>query len=150
MQERGISDGVNLRVIVDPNQPHLPVGKCREAGRWLEIDEASYKYGPRAGCVATFGDGRLESVLTSDTFGLPKGTRLYGRMWTGGDEVVGRYTRAVVPADIEYRAEGSERDFPVCIALGLNGGVEKLPGSKPGAVIIWAESPVHAIYGQWP
>jgi serine/threonine-protein kinase len=41
--------------------------------------------------------------------GLPVGTLLYGQVWTGGKQVIGRYTRARTPAG---------RDYPVCIVLG--------------------------------
>ena len=141
MDARGLEALSDTDIIVDPSQPDLPVGKCREAGRWRTDVRA---------CVATVGDGKIESVVKEGTRGLPKGTRLYGQLWTSGGEVVGRYTRAVYPPDFDLTDSDWERDFQVCLALGLNGGAEKLPGSKPGAAILDASQPVRPIWEQWP
>jgi hypothetical protein len=64
--------------------------------------------------------------------------------------VVGRYTRAVYPSDYDVGESGWERDFPVCLALGDNGGAKKLPGSKPGAALLAAKQPARPIWEQWP
>jgi len=143
MSARRLRDNGYIEIVVDPRQPKLPIGKCKAAGRWRDDVPA---------CVATLGDGKIESVVSGGQGGLPTGTRLYGQLWTSGDEVVGRYTRAVVPSGIEYFQEDEigGRDFPICVALGLNGGEKKLPGSKPGAAIVPADSPARFIYGQWP
>jgi len=141
MDDRGLERVSSFRIIVDPNQPDFAVGKCREVGRWRTDVPA---------CVATVGDGRIESVVQEGFEGMPKGTRLYGQLWTSGDEVVGRYTRAVYPPGYDVGATEWERDFPVCLALGLNGGAVKRTGSKPGAAIIRASEPVRPIWGQWP
>ena len=141
MDARGLEALSDTDIIVDPRQPDLPVGKCREAGRWRTDVHA---------CVATVGDGKIESVVKEGTRGLPKGTRLYGQLWTSGGEVVGRYTRAVYPPDFDLTDSDWERDFQVCFALGLDGGAEKLPGSKPGAAILDASQPVRPIWEQWP
>jgi hypothetical protein len=138
MAERGLRDEGEIRVQVDVRQPYESPGKCRAAGR-LRSD---------FGCIATLGDGKIESVVLGNFRDLLKGTRLYGQVWTSGDEVVVRYTRAVVPPGEEYG--DLERDFPICVALGFDGGEKKLPGSKPGAAVVRAEAVARFIHGQWP
>ena len=137
MHERALRDEGEIRVQVDVRQPDEGPGKCRAAGRERDF-----------GCIATLGDGKIESVVLRRFRDLPKGTRLYGQVWTSGEEVVIRYTRAVVPSGEDYG--DLERDFPICVALGLNGGEKKLPGSKPGAAVVPAEAPARFIFGQWP
>ena len=104
--------------------------------------------GPSHRCVATLGDGKIESVVRRRFGDLLPGTRLYGQVWTSGGEVVIRYTRAVVPSGEDYG--DLERDFPICVALGLNGGEKKLPGSKPGAALVPANAVARFIHGRWP
>ncbi|RKG91719.1 hypothetical protein [Corallococcus carmarthensis] len=80
--------------------------------------------------MTLLGDGKLESVTTETLGGFLEGTRLFGRVWTEGPIVVGRYTRARMP-------NGEELD--VCLSLSLEGdGLPKLPGSKPGAALVQA------------
>lgn len=77
----------------------------------------------------TVSDGDIVSVLKERHRGLPEGTLLYGRLWTGGERVVGHYTRAETPDGHTY---------PVCLVLGNpeDGGWWKNPGSKPGATTV--------------
>ncbi|MBN9682226.1 serine/threonine protein kinase [Corallococcus sp. NCSPR001] len=73
-------------------------------------------------------DGDIVSVLEEKHGGLPKGTLLYGRLWTGGERVMGRYTRAETPDGHTY---------PVCLVLGNDDGFWPLEtGSKPGAALL--------------
>jgi serine/threonine-protein kinase len=138
MRDRELRDEGEIRVQVDVRQPDEGPGKCRAAGRERED----------FGCIATLGDGKIESVVLGQFRQLPEGTRLYGQVWTSGEEVVIRYTRAVVPSGEDYG--DLERDFPICVALGHNGGEKKLPGSKPGAAVVPAERTARFIHGQWP
>ncbi|NOK13131.1 serine/threonine protein kinase [Corallococcus exercitus] len=73
-------------------------------------------------------DGDIVSVQEEAYGGLPKGTLLYGRLWTGGERVRGRYTRAETP---------DGRTYPVCFGLGNDDGFWPLEtGSKPGAALL--------------
>ena len=77
----------------------------------------------------TVSDGDIVSVQKKSMGRLPEGTLLYGRLWTGGKHVVGRYTRAETP---------DGRTYPVCFVLGNpeDEGWLKEEGSKPGAAIL--------------
>lgn len=69
-------------------------------------------------------DGPITSRLEENVGRLPVGTLLYGRLWTGGERVFGRYTRARTP-------DGNEHS--VCLNLGAGSeGLYKLEGSQPG------------------
>nr|WP_255651776.1 serine/threonine-protein kinase [Corallococcus sp. AS-1-12] len=70
-------------------------------------------------------DGPIVSLVIEQYGDLPKGTRLYGRLWTGEGRVTGRYTQAELP-------DGSIH--PVCFVYGNFDGGEWNEGSKPGAV----------------
>lgn len=125
MKARNIGDDVEIRINVDVNQ---------RPGKGCTKDETG-------SCSAVVGDGQVVSETRERLGRMPEGTRLSGRLWTGGEEVVGRYTWASPPG---------EAGFPVCIALGDNGGAEKQPGSKPGAVLLHATESVRPIWGKWP
>ncbi|MCY1040106.1 serine/threonine-protein kinase [Corallococcus sp. bb12-1] len=77
----------------------------------------------------TVNDGDIVSVQKERSGRLPEGTLLYGRLWTGGERVVGHYIRAETPDGHTY---------PVCFVLGNpeDGGWWKNPGSKPGATTV--------------
>jgi serine/threonine-protein kinase len=139
MERRRLDEGDPLSVVINPKQPRKRSSECKAENRWRDD--------VRTGCFTVVGDGEVVSEVSDGTTGLPEGTRLYGRLWTNGDEVVGRYTRAVVPEGADY---GLERDFPVCIALGDNGGTPKYSGSKPGAAIVEADAFARPIHGRWP
>jgi serine/threonine protein kinase len=123
-----INMGTDLFAIIDVHQP----GGGNETG--------VYRDGPVVGRL-TRGGGKL-----------PEGTLLYGQLWTGPgvtlvddsdiEAVMARYTEALLP---------DGRKFPVCIVLGgpLQARWRKLPGSKPGAVLLNREVPVSAVEF-WP
>ncbi|WNG32218.1 serine/threonine protein kinase [Archangium minus] len=73
----------------------------------------------------TLYDGPVESMLNTELGPLLESpTRLYGRVWTSGPQVVVRY----------YEAKPPDGDvIPICAVARLgNGQLRKLPGSKPG------------------
>jgi hypothetical protein len=76
----------------------------------------------------TLYDGPVESVLKSELGTLYPGTRLYGRVWTGGSQVVIRY----------YEARPPDGDtVPICAVARLGmGQMRKRPESKPGTAIL--------------
>ncbi|AFE09911.1 serine/threonine protein kinase [Corallococcus coralloides DSM 2259] len=99
----------------------------RRDGKAAITLDIRYPFRPDA-ILATVGDGDIVSVLEEKHGGLPEGTLLYGRLWTGGEEVMGRYTRAETP---------DGRTYPVCFVLGNSDGRwPKAPGSKSGAVVL--------------
>lgn len=76
----------------------------------------------------TLYDGPVESMLTGSLGPLPPVTRLYGRVWTGGPQVVVRYYEAH-PTDGE--------PFPICAVARLaRGQMQKKPESKPGTAVL--------------
>jgi hypothetical protein len=76
----------------------------------------------------TLYDGPVESMLYGNLGPLGGVTRLYGRVWTGGPQVVIRY----------YEAHPPDREpIPICAVARLaSGQMKKLPGSKPGMAIL--------------
>ncbi len=76
----------------------------------------------------TLYDGPVESYLDSSLGTLGPGTRLYGRVWTGGPQVVVRY----------YEAHPPDGDVvPICAVARLGKGqLRKRPESKPGTAIL--------------
>ncbi|MBN1210279.1 MAG: serine/threonine protein kinase [Myxococcaceae bacterium] len=76
----------------------------------------------------TLYDGPIESKLKQELGPLERTTRLYGRVWTGGPQVVIRY----------YEAHPPDRDkFPICAMARLSKGqLRKRPESKPGTAIL--------------
>ena len=76
----------------------------------------------------TLYDGPVESFLDGSLGLLDPGTRLYGRVWTGGPQVIVRYYEAH-PPDGEV--------VPVCAVARLGDGqLRKRPESKPGTAIL--------------
>ncbi|MFP2928498.1 serine/threonine protein kinase [Pyxidicoccus sp. 3LG] len=73
-------------------------------------------------------DGPVESYLNGSLGTLEAGTRLYGRVWTGGHQVVVRY----------YEARPVDGDtVPICAVARLGKGqLRKRPESKPGTAIL--------------
>ena len=76
----------------------------------------------------TLYDGPVESELLNTLGPFEPPTRLYGRVWTSGPQVVIRYYEARPPyGDIT----------PICAVARLaRGQMKKLPGSKPGTAIV--------------
>jgi hypothetical protein len=86
----------------------------------------------------TLYDGPVESILDSELGTLNPGTRLYGRVWTGGPLVVVRY----------YEARPPDGDtMPICAVARLgNGQMRKRPESKPGTAILdWSGAAVFVV-----
>jgi serine/threonine-protein kinase len=103
------------------------------------------------GLLGTYVDGPIVGRVTKGPSGLPPGTLLYGRVWTGpgiiqdtippAEAAIVRYTEAVL-------ANG--RKVPVCIAIAGRGSWPVRPGSKPGtSVLIPRELPLLAVW-RWP
>jgi hypothetical protein len=92
-------------------------------GSFVELDINQDDVSP-----ITLYDGPIESMLTRALGPLEGTTRLYGRVWTGGPQVVIRY----------YEAHPPDRDkIPICAVARLSKGqLRKLPGSKPGTAIL--------------
>jgi hypothetical protein len=76
----------------------------------------------------TLYDGPVESYLDGALGNLEGGTRLYGRVWTGGPQVVVRY----------YQAHPVDGDpvFICAVARLGNGQLRKRPDSKPGTAVL--------------
>jgi hypothetical protein len=76
----------------------------------------------------TLYEGPIESVLDGSLGTLEPITRLYGRVWTTGPQVVVRY----------YEAKPPDGDtVPICAVARLGDGqLRKRPESKPGTAII--------------
>lgn len=76
----------------------------------------------------TLYDGPVESVLDGSLGTLDPLTRLYGRVWTSGPQVVVRY----------YEAKPPDGDtVPICAVARLGDGqLRKRPESKPGTAIV--------------
>jgi hypothetical protein len=78
----------------------------------------------------TLYEGPIESDLNNDLGPLPPATRLYGRVWTGGSQVVIRYYEAHPP---------NRAKIPICAVARLaRGQMKKRPESKPGTAILEA------------
>ena len=76
----------------------------------------------------TLYDGPVESYLDSDLGTLEAGTRLYGRVWTGGSQVFVRYYQA-------HPVDGDPVSICAVARLG-NGQLRKRPDSKPGIAVL--------------
>ena len=86
----------------------------------------------------TLYEGPVESVLKSELGTLYPGTRLYGRVWTGGPQVVVRY----------YEARPPDGDtIPICAVARLgHGQMRKRSESKPGTAILeFSEASAYAV-----
>ncbi|CAM3329392.1 Serine/threonine protein kinase [Corallococcus soli] len=94
------------------------------AGSNVELDVNQDDVSP-----ITLYDGPIESMLQDDLGPLGSPDRLYGRVWTGGPQVVIRYYEAL-PVD------GGDK-IPICAVARLSKGqLRKRPGSKPGTAIL--------------
>lgn len=133
--------GVSLRADGSPGPQECPA-EARKAmnylrmfvgeAAWAQLDANQTRAHP-----ITLYDGNIESVLEENLGLMEAPARLYGRVWTGGPQVVIRYY-AVQPM------KGGDR-IPICAVarLGL-GQLRKRPESKPGTAII--ESPRAGVY----
>jgi hypothetical protein len=76
----------------------------------------------------TLYEGPVESFLDGDLGLLESPTRLYGRVWTSGPQVVIRYYEARPPRGTKV---------PICAVARLGKGqLRKRPESKPGTAIL--------------
>jgi hypothetical protein len=90
---------------------------------WVELD-ANQISSKRI----TLYDGPIESILDEGLGTLEVTTRLYGRVWTAGPQVVIRWYEAHPP--------DSEK-VPICAVARLSyDQMRKLPESKPGMAIL--------------
>jgi hypothetical protein len=126
------SGGVFLRSDGSPGPQECPE-KALEAMRILNLrvgDGATVDLDVNQSLASsiTLYDGPVESMLTSSLGPLPPVTRLYGRVWTGGPQVVVRYYEAHPP---------DGEPFPICAVARLAlGQMQKKPESKPGTAIL--------------
>jgi hypothetical protein len=133
--------GVSLRPDGSPGPEKCPE-KAREAmnylrmfvgeAAWVQLDANQTRARP-----ITLYDGNIESVLDENLGLLEAPARLYGRVWTGGPQVVIRYYAA-------QPLKGGDQ-VPICAVarLGL-GQLRKRPESKPGTAIL--DSPRAGVY----
>jgi len=82
--------------------------------------------------------GPIISRTLSNHGRLPKGTLVFGELFTGGTNVYGRYDRVQTPDGETY---------PVCFILGTAKayGVRKRPSIQPGAVLVSYGIPLTAV-----
>ena len=91
---------------------------------WIELDANQIDARP-----ITLYEGPVESLLDEDLGLLESPARLYGRVWTGGPQVVVRYYEA-------QPVRGGNK-VPICAVARLSKGqLRKRPESKPGTAIL--------------
>jgi serine/threonine-protein kinase len=109
--------------------------------RWgdaVEVLTDPQQGGPdRYGSSALVRSGPIISqVRGSLNPGIPEGTLFYGRLYTEGKNVYGRYDRARTPQG---------KTLPICFTVGDEDGLAKSLGSKPGATLIPRAIPAIAV-----
>jgi hypothetical protein len=78
-------------------------------------------------------DGDVDGFIPTGFLGLPEGTRLRGKVWTGGPRVIARYYEAILP-------DGTL--VPFCGVTTFESGelkrlgIPKRPGPRPGTAIL--------------
>jgi hypothetical protein len=91
---------------------------------WVQLDANQTRVTP-----ITLYDGPIESVLEEDLGLLEAPARLYGRVWTGGPQVVIRY--------YEGQPVRGGNKVPLCAVARLGmGQLRKQPESKPGTAVL--------------
>ena len=133
---------VSLRPDGSPGPEECPA-KALEVMRYLRMrvsdaGDVELDANQVAARPITLYDGPVESILDSELGTLNPGTRLYGRVWTGGPLVVVRY----------YEAQPPDGDtMPICAVARLgNGQMRKRPESKPGTAILdWSGAAVFVV-----
>lgn len=124
--------GVSLRADGSPGPQECPV-ETLKLMRYLRLDigegaDVELDLNQADTSPITLYDGPIESELTNRLGPFEAGTRLYGRVWTGGPQVVIRYFEARPP---------NGEITPICAVARLaRGQMKKLPGSKPGTAIV--------------
>jgi hypothetical protein len=134
--------GVSLRADGSPG-PEDCSKKALEAMRILqlrpgdssraEIDANQSRQEP-----LTVYEGPVESFLTAELGFFVSGTRLYGRIWTRGPNVIIRY----------YEARPLEGEtVPICAVARLSyGGLRKQSSPAPGiAVLEFSNTPIYIV-----
>jgi hypothetical protein len=116
MERLGVPDFGSITVLLDVNQPSST-----------------------GGVVGVFRTGSITAAINGETPGpvVRRGWELEGQMWTEGNLVTGRFTKLFVPPGTkDTNGDPLPRVVPVCLQLGDRDeyGLEKLEGSKPGAV----------------
>lgn len=76
----------------------------------------------------SLNDGPIESMIFGSLGYFGPGSTFYGRVWTGGPNVVIRY--------YEARAAAGGRVKICAVARLAHGNMRKLPGSKPGNALL--------------
>jgi hypothetical protein len=90
---------------------------------WVELDMNQI-----SSRRVTLYDGPIESMLDEKLGTLDETTRLYGRVWTAGPQVVIRWYEAQPP---------NGEKVPICAVARLSyDQMRKLPESKPGMAIL--------------
>ncbi|QSQ20721.1 serine/threonine protein kinase [Pyxidicoccus parkwayensis] len=124
--------GVALRSDGSPGPQECPE-KALEVMRYLKIrvgDAALVELDANQirSRRVTLYDGPIESMLKEDLGTLEATTRLYGKVWTSGPQVVIRWYQAHPP-------DGDE--MPICAVARLSEDqMQKRPESKPGTAIL--------------
>ena len=129
--------GVALRSDGSPGPERCPE-EARKAMNYLsmfvgEASEVQLDANQRHASPITLYDGNIESVLEGSLGLISSQTRLYGRVWTGGPQVVIRYYAA--------QPVGGGNQIPMCAVARMSlGQLRKRPESKPGTAIIESSS----------
>ena len=127
------TSGVTLRSDGTPGPQECPE-KTREVMGYLELHVGAAALvqldaNQPLSSPVTLYEGPIESVLQDDLGIIEAPSRLYGRVWTSGPQVVIRYYEA-------HRLSDGKR-LPICGVARLGSGqLRKLPESKPGTAII--------------
>jgi len=133
--------GVSLRPDGSPGPEECPADSRKAMNylrmfvgesAWVQLDANQTRTRP-----ITLYDGSIESVLEENLGLLEAPARLYGRVWTGGPQVVIRYYAA-------QPLSGGDQ-VPICAVARLGmGQLRKRPESKPGMAIL--DSPRAGVY----
>jgi hypothetical protein len=138
--------GVWLRPDGSPGPQECPA-EAKQTIRWMNLhagDSTSVLLDAKQGGSQRIilYDGPVESFVWGDLGPLSGGSRLYGRVWTGGPHVVIRYYEAL-PSNGEK--------IPFCAVAQLDGEKSrKLPESKPGFAIIGTSSAKAIVVDRFP
>jgi serine/threonine-protein kinase len=115
------------------------LGLYLKDGPLVVTDIQQDKTGPAEDPTSTLvRSGPIISRTLGDHDGLPKGTLVFGELFTGGTNVYGRYDRVQTP---------DGKTYPVCFILGTAKayGVQKRPSIQPGAVLVSYGIPLTAV-----
>jgi hypothetical protein len=125
--------GVRLRADGSPGPQECPADALKAMNylrlfvgeaAWAQLDANQTRAYP-----ITLYEGNIESMLEENLGLLEAPTRLYGRVWTGGPQVVIRYYAA-------KPMRGGDA-IPICAVARLGmGQLRKRPESKPGTALV--------------